>query len=31
MTYIFCIDDKCGMLFLGKRQSRDRMLNARLL
>jgi hypothetical protein len=31
MTYIFCIDDKCGMLFLGKRQSRDRILNARLL
>ena len=31
VTYIFCIDDKCGMLFLGKRQSRDRVLNAHLL
>ena len=30
MTYIFCIDDKNGMLFLGKRQSRDRVLNAHL-
>ncbi len=30
MTYIFCIDDKCGMSFLGKRQSRDRILNAYL-
>ncbi len=31
MTYIFCIDDKGGMLFFGKRQSRDRVLNAYLL
>ena len=27
MTLIFCIDDGGGMLFGGKRQSRDRVLN----
>lgn len=31
MTLIFCIDDGGGMLFGGKRQSRDRVLNQYLL
>ena len=31
MTLIFCIDDAGGMLFGGKRQSRDRVLNEYLL
>lgn len=26
MTLIFCIDDKNGMMFFGKRQSQDRLL-----
>lgn len=27
MTLIFCVDESGGMLFCGKRQSRDRILN----
>ncbi len=30
MTLIFCVDDNGGMLFGGKRQSRDRVLNEHL-
>lgn len=26
MRLIFCIDDKCGMMFFGKRQSQDKSL-----
>ncbi|MBR5135098.1 MAG: ribonuclease Z [Clostridia bacterium] len=31
MTIIVCIDDKNGMLFAGKRQSKDRILRERML
>ncbi len=30
MTLVLCIDDKGGMLFFGKRQSKDRILRQRL-
>ncbi|MBQ7897049.1 MAG: hypothetical protein IJ323_01360 [Clostridia bacterium] len=26
MTYVFCLDERMGMAFMGKRQSRDRKL-----
>ena len=31
MKLIFCLDDRCGMMFNGRRQSQDRILRERIL